>query len=169
MKLTLALAVLFLTVAPAAFAASKDSVEADKQALLKAEADFEKAREQKGLEGWLSFFADDTLDLPAGLPIASGKDVMRKRLQTHWDNNVHLKWQPVKVDVARSGDLGYTAGNWQIPVLDKRINKRVVITGKYLTVWKKQKDGSWKVVADLGNQDPVPTQSPAPAATPAKP
>src|SRR5262245_59816901 len=98
MKLTVSLAVLLLAAAPAVFAASQSSVEADKQALLKAEADFEKARAEKGLEGWLSFFADDTLDLPAGLPIATGKDVMRKRLQTHWDNNIHLKWQPVKVD-----------------------------------------------------------------------
>jgi len=147
-----------------AYAAGKNTIEADKQALMKAEADFEKARAEKGLEGWLSFFADDTLDLPAGLPIATGKDVMRKRLASRWDKNVVLKWQPLKVDVAASGDIGYTAGNWQIPVLDRRSNKRVLVTGKYLTVWKKQKDGSWKVVADIANQDPVLT--PAPAATP---
>src|SRR4029077_19026428 len=97
------------------------------------------------------------------LPIATGKDAMRKRLASQWDKNVVLKWQPLKADVAASGAVGYTAGNWQIPVLDKRTNKRVLVTGKYLTVWKKQKDGSWKVVADIGNQDPVPT--PAPAAT----
>lgn len=167
MKLTVATAILLLCAFPTVFAASKSSVEADKKALLKAEADFEKAREEKGLEGWLSFFADDTIDLPTGLPIANGKEAMRKRLEARWDKNVHLKWQPVRVDVAQSGGLGYTAGNWQISVLDKRVNKRVLITGKYLTVWKKQKDGSWKVVADLGNQDPVPT--PAPAASPAKP
>jgi ketosteroid isomerase-like protein len=29
-------------------------------------------------------------------------------------------------------------------------------TGRYLTVWKKQPDGSWKVVRDIGVQDPAP-------------
>lgn len=166
MKSTAVLAAFLIAGSSFVWSASKSSVEADKKALLKAEADFEKAREEKGLEGWLSFFADDTIDLPTSLPIANGKDAMRKRLEARWDKNVHLKWQPAKVDVAASGDLGYTAGNWQIPVLDKRVNKRVLITGKYLTVWKRQKDGSWKVVADLGNQDPLPT--PAPAASEAK-
>src|SRR2546421_282222 len=107
-------------------AAGKGSVEANKQALMKAEGDFEKARAEKGLEGWLSYFADDTLDLAPGMPLATGKDVMRQRLAARWDKNVVLKWQPVKVDVAQSGDIGYTAGNWQIPVLDKRSNKRVL-------------------------------------------
>jgi len=157
MKSFLITIVLLAVSASSAYGAGKSGVEANKQALIKAEADFEKARAEKGLEGWLSFFADDAVDLPAGLPIATGKDVMRKRLTARWDKNVVLKWQPVKVDVAESGDIGYTAGNWQIPVLDKRTNTRVLITGKYLTVWRKQKDGAWKAVADLGNQDPVPT------------
>ena len=152
-----------LAVSVAALAAGKSALEANKRALIKAEADFEKARAEKGLEGWLSFFADDTLDLSSGAPIATGKDAMRKRLASHWDKNVVLKWQPVKVDVAKSGDIAYTAGNWQIPLADKRSNKRQIITGKYLTVWKRQKDGSWKVVADLGNQDPMP--APASSAT----
>ena len=164
MKPLVALAVLSIAFAPTLFAAPKSTAEANKQALIRAEADFEKARAEKGLEGWLSFFADDTVDLSQGLPIANGKEEMRKRLSPHWDKSVVLKWQPVRVDVSQSGDLGYTAGNWQIPVLDRRSTKRVLITGKYLTIWKKQRDGSWKVEADMGNQDPAP-----PAAAPTTP
>jgi len=161
MRLQLLVATL-LAASAIAFAAPKGSVEADKQALVKADAAFEKARAEKGLAGWLSFFADDTLDLVPGKPIVSGKEEMRKRLATQWDNNVVLKWQPAKADVSQSGDLGYTAGTWQLSAPDKRTNKKLVITGKYLTVWKKQKDGSWKVEADMGNQDP-PSPPPAPA------
>lgn len=125
----------------------------DESAILRAEADFEKARAEKGLEGWLSFFADDTADLAPGAPITNTKATMRQRLEQHWNPNLELKWQPQLVHVSRSHDLGYTVGYWQL--FDRtKPNTPAIATGKYMTVWQKQKDKSWKAVADIGNQDP---------------
>jgi len=54
--------------------------------------------------------------------------------------------------VAASGDLGYAVGTWQLTGKSRK-GEPVSLTGKYMTVWKKQADGSWKVVADMGNAD----------------
>lgn len=72
-----------------------------------------------------------------------------------------LDWEPVEGDMAASGDLGYTWGRWTATVPAKDGGTRQ-ITGKYVSIWKKQPDGSWKFVLDTGSPDPAP----APAAKP---
>ena len=64
-----------------------------------------------------------------------------------------LKWEPLKAEVAASGDLGYTFGRYETIALDSLENK-VVSYGTYVSVWKKQDDGSWKFVIDAGNSLP---------------
>ncbi len=68
-----------------------------------------------------------------------------------------LEWEPFFADVASSGDLGYTLGSYTATRVqeDGRVD---VSRGYYVTIWKKQADGSWKFVFDGGNQAP-----PAPA------
>jgi ketosteroid isomerase-like protein len=61
-----------------------------------------------------------------------------------------LSWVPVKADVAQSGELGYTWGNWKMTLID------TTLYGNYFTVWKKQSDNSWKMALDGGNSTPVP-------------
>jgi ketosteroid isomerase-like protein len=147
------LATLFVVASSFAFAATKPDLARERAALLKAEADFEKARAEKGMEGWLSFFAEDAANVAPGEPISIGKEVMRKRLEKEWNPELKLTWKPAKADVAASGDLGYTFGTWELTGKSKK-GEPVHLTGKYATVWKKQKDGTWKVVLDLGNTDP---------------
>ncbi|MEO8446045.1 MAG: DUF4440 domain-containing protein [bacterium] len=62
----------------------------------------------------------------------------------------NLSWYPVNGEVAASGDLGYTWGNWKLTAKDS------TYYGNYFTVWKKQKDGKWKVALDGGNSTPQP-------------
>lgn len=61
-----------------------------------------------------------------------------------------ISWSPVNAEVSKSGDLGYTWGNW------KFMAKDTTYYGNYFTVWKKQSDGVWKVVLDGGNNTPNP-------------
>jgi ketosteroid isomerase-like protein len=61
-----------------------------------------------------------------------------------------LNWAPIYGDIASSGDLGYTTGPFLIE--DRSPAKRPARHGMYSSVWKKQADGSWKVVLDLGIQ-----------------
>jgi ketosteroid isomerase-like protein len=135
------------------------SMEREREAIAKSEAEFEKARAEKGLEGWLSYFADDTADFVRGGPFTFTKEEMRKHLEKTFDPADQLTWKPVKIEVAASGDLAYSLGTWQLKGKDPKGND-VTQTGKYITVWKKQKDGSWKVVADTGTVDPSPAAKP---------
>jgi ketosteroid isomerase-like protein len=80
-------------------------------------------------------------------------------LQKSFDPADRLTWKPVKIEVADSGDLAYSLGTWQLQGKDQKGND-VTQTGKYITIWKKQKDGSWKVVADTGTVDPPPAAKP---------
>jgi len=159
MKTLRVFAALLLLLSTFVYGAKKTSREQDRQAIAKAEADFEKARADRGLEGWLSFFADDSADFVRGGPFTFTKDEMRQRLQKDFDPADQLTWKPVKIEVADSGDLAYSLGTWQLKGKDQKDND-VTQTGKYLTVWKKEKDGSWKVVADTGNVDPPPAATP---------
>jgi ketosteroid isomerase-like protein len=145
---------LLMLVSSMSFASAKPDLESGRAALIKAEADFEKARAERGLEGWLSFFADDAANVNPGQPIVIGKDEMRRRLEKEWNPDLKLTWKPAKADIAASGDLGYTFGTWELTG-KSRAGEPVRLTGKYATVWKKQADGTWKVVLDLGNVDPA--------------
>ena len=69
-----------------------------------------------------------------------------------------MAWHATKADVARSGDLAYMIGTYELSLNDAS-GKPVHDRGKYAEVWKKQTDGQWKVVADMFNSDlpmPVP-------------
>jgi ketosteroid isomerase-like protein len=154
MKKTLSALVGFtLLLSVIAYGANKKSDEDERKAIARAEADFQKEMAEHGLEGWLSFFADNAADFTRGEPFSFTKDEMRKRLAKTFDPADQLTWKAAKIEVARSGDLAYSLGTWHLKGKNPK-GEEVEQTGKYLTVWKKQTDGSWKVVADTGNVDP---------------
>ena len=69
-----------------------------------------------------------------------------------------LSFKTAKADVSRTGDLAYSYGTNKVTLVDP-IGNRMKDRGKYLTVYRKQSDGTWKVMADMGNSDlpaPVP-------------
>ncbi|MBE3134644.1 MAG: DUF4440 domain-containing protein [Acidobacteria bacterium] len=69
-----------------------------------------------------------------------------------------LSFETAKVDVSQAGDFAYSYGTNTVTLVDP-IGHRMKDRGKYLTVYRKQPDGAWKVVADTGNSDlpaPVP-------------
>jgi ketosteroid isomerase-like protein len=70
-----------------------------------------------------------------------------------------LEWAPVGGKMAASGDLGYTWGRWKAtPAAAKPGEKPKVVHGKYVTIWQKQADGSWKFALDTGApSEPPPT------------
>lgn len=120
--------------------------------LFKLEADFAKAVAERGHAAFASYFAEDGVELDDGGGITSREDIAK---QPEWPEGTLLTWTPVKGDMAASGDLGYTYGNYIFKSKDKE-GKAVTNYGKYMSVWKKQKDGSWKVVLDMGNSSPEP-------------
>jgi ketosteroid isomerase-like protein len=120
--------------------------------LFQLEANFAGDVAKDGHSAFLAYFAEDGVELVDSGGINT-KDDMRK--QPPWPEGTTLTWSPVKAEMAASGDLGYTYGNYVYTAKDKN-GKPVVNYGKYTSIWKKQKDGQWKVVLNMGNDSPDP-------------
>jgi ketosteroid isomerase-like protein len=120
--------------------------------LAKLEADFAKDVAEHGHDAFVAHFAEDGVELEAGGGIKTKVEMLK---DSPWPADLSLAWTPVKAEMAGSGDLGYTYGNYVLKSKDKE-GKLVTEYGKYTSIWKKQKDGSWKVVVDMGNSSPAP-------------
>lgn len=91
--------------------------------------------------------------LASNAPIAQGRQAISQLFTGFFSlKNLKISWHADKASVARSGELGYTSGAYQMTFTDQN-GKDVSDKGKYVTVWKKQSDGSWKVVLDIFNSD----------------
>jgi uncharacterized protein (TIGR02246 family) len=121
-----------------------------------------KAREAakaKDLDRYVSFYADDAVLLWPGAPMVTGHAAIRKFMQVFFSMpDFSFSFETAHVEVSLAGDFAYTCGTNKVTLVDLN-GKRIKDSGKYLTVYKKQSGGTWKVVADMGNSDlpaPVP-------------
>ena len=137
-----------------------DTRAADEQAIREASAASSMAFAAKDLEAAVGFYADDAMWLADNAPIQTGKDSIRKASSEMMRiPGLALSWQPTKVEVSRSGDLAYEVGTYQSTANNAK-GQPVTDRGKYVLVWKKQADGMWKILADIGNSD-LPAPEPA--------
>ena len=125
----------------------------DEKVLLKADREFARATAERGIEGFASFIAEDALFLAGGAPLIRG----RQGAVEAWsgllaDPDSSITWEPTLAVLAESGELGYTVGQYTLTVTSEN-GERSVEKGKYVTIWRKQADGSWQVVLDGGNPD----------------
>jgi len=120
--------------------------------LMSLETQFMNAAAAKGSVGYMSYYADDAVELPNGADAIKGKDNIAPTMG-FLDQGNKLTWKPEFADM--SGDLGYTYGTYVFTSKDKD-GKPIVEHGKYVSIWKKQSDGGWKVVLDMGNGSPKP-------------
>lgn len=125
------------------------------RALVETERAFSKTSATKGMkDAFLAFLADDGIVFRPG-PV-NGKKSWGERPAPKG----LLTWEPVYADIARAGDLGYTTGPWEFR--QNGPDDKPAAYGYFVTVWRKQADGTWKFVIDLGTGNPAPT-SPTPA------
>jgi len=143
------LVLLFLSAAPG----QTSGKETD--AILAADAAWLRVYQEKDLAKSVAFCDEQGSMLAPDAPIATGKNAIAKVIADDFAHE-NITWHANKVGVARSGDLGYTSGTTEMNLKDAS-GKTVAYKGKYLTVWKKQEDGSWKVLYDMFNSDLPPT------------
>ena len=159
MKSSLSILVVVLLVGIIALPVAHPTVSAspkpNAETLKQLEGEFMKAAADKGSLGYMSYYAEDSVEVPNGAPFIQGKAEIAKGMGFLDDKNNSLTWTPVGADISASGDLGYTYGNYEFRAKDKD-GKLTVQYGKYTSIWKLQKDGSWKVVLDMGNASPQP-------------
>jgi ketosteroid isomerase-like protein len=157
---TLVLTLAFALAAEAACLAGDTKAE---QALRDADAAWSKAAESKDLDKTVSYYSADATVLPPNAPAATTKEAIRKIWQDMLASpGLVISWTATKVEVAKSGDLGFVSGTYELTMNDAS-GKPVTDKGKYVEVWEKKADGKWKCGTDTWNSD-LPASTPAPGA-----
>ena len=123
------------------------------QSMVDAERAFARMSEERGIRpSFMAFIADDGIIFrPTAV---KGKQWMTEHPLPQSDKRPLLSWYPTIAGMARQGDLGYTTGPWEYK--NDIHDAKPVAWGHFLTVWKKQADGSWKFAIDLGISNPQP-------------
>ena len=142
-------------------AAVQNAIKADEK---KWNADFK----AKSLEGLLGHYADDAVFVTSG-GSASGSMAIRKiYADALSDNYFSVSFASDKIDVAGSGDLAYSRGHFSEKYQDPKSKQIVSDSGTYVTVYKKQGDGSWKAIEDFAVADPATRKETSPTVKPPK-
>jgi len=61
--------------------------------------------------------------------------------------NFKLTWNPLFAEIAKSHDLGYTYGTYEL-----QTNDGDLLNGTYVSIWKKDQKGAWRLALDSGNE-----------------
>ena len=119
-------------------------------AIMKADADFNQAVADRNVNRFLSFIAEGAT-FNGGTPgEIRGRDAIAKDWAPFFEpSGPRLTWKPTKAEVLGAGDLGYSVGASEFRTTAG--TQTTVRRGNYLTVWRKQADGAWRVVYDTGS------------------
>jgi ketosteroid isomerase-like protein len=124
-----------------------------KALLFDLEARFAKATAEGGGKAFALWFADDAVTLSNGQAPVHGREAIAKEA-TWLPKDYQLTWTPTEATLSPTGDMGYTWGHYEGHSRDANGNP-IVTTGRYMTIWRKESDGSWKVVLDASNEEPA--------------
>ncbi len=129
--------------------------EAEQQKLLTTDREFSDASVKSGAaEAFNRYLTEDALQLPHRQAAIFGRENIYQGMRPN-QGHYSLSWEPQAAHVAESGELGYTWGTYRLDVR-RAAGGDTTRYGKYLNIWKRQSDGSWKVAIDMGNQSPAP-------------
>lgn len=134
-----------------------DTRTADEAAIRVLDEQWSAIAAKNDLEGTLAFYSDDAVLLPPNSLIAADKKSIRESWAGLLGPNTSLSWKASKIEVAKSGEMGYLYGTYQLSIKDPKGGPTMNDTGKIVEVWKKLSDGKWKCIVDTYNSDiPVP-------------
>jgi uncharacterized protein (TIGR02246 family) len=165
--LTGAAAVALVFVLAGCNATPPDTHDADVKAIKDNEVQWNADWAAKDVDKLMAHYADDVFFVTAGAPAITTKDALRAAFKGMTaDPALSLKFQASRVEVAKSGDMGYTMGTYTLTVTDPVSKQAVNDNGSYVTTYRKGADGSWKSVADVAiSAVPPPVAAPPPSAT----
>ena len=121
--------------------------------LLQADRDFAVETGSRGSEGWASFFEEEGAVVRAGVGEIRGRDAVRRSVSYLDDPTFSLSWDPARAELSEDGTMGFTTGPYETHFLDDE-GKESAGRGVYVSVWRLQSDGTWKIMMDLGNPGP---------------
>ena len=138
-----------LSASPARADAASDMIAADRA--------FAAMSLEKGAHAaFLAYMADDVRLFDGAHPPITGKAAVAEYYAKNPEApGTRLEWTPVEADASPDGMLGFTRGTW-IYTVKKKDGGEAHATGYYVTMWKRQDDGTYKFTLDIGGTDPKP-------------
>lgn len=131
---------------------SDTSISPSKALLFQLEAKFAKDTAEGGGPAFARWFADDAVTIANNQAPVRGRDAIAR--SANWSAaSYQLTWTPTDAVMSPAGDMGYTWGHYEGRSKDPDGNATVT-AGRYFTIWRKEPDGSWKVVLDASNEEP---------------
>ena len=147
---------------------AKGSADPDtvKQAIKADEAKWIEQFKAKDTEGLAGHYTDDAHFVVPGATADGSTQIRQVFATASTDPASEVQFASDKIEVSSSGDLAYSRGKFSEKYTDKKTGKVMTDSGTYISVYKKQDDGSWKMVEDVAAVDPgtvkaVPPQKPA--------
>lgn len=132
---------------------SDTTVKPGKMFLYDLEARFAKDVLERGGAGFAAWFAEDGVALGNGAKPLIGRVAIAR--SANWSPQAYqLIWTPTDAVMSPAGDMGYTWGHFEGHSKDANGNP-ITTSGRYMTIWRKEPDGSWKVVLDAGANEPA--------------
>ena len=130
------------------------------QALRDLDAKWSAAAGAKDVDKTVSYYAADAIVMPPNASRAMTKETIRSAWKEMLTSpGAAITWKATKVEVAKAGDLAYVSGTYEQLMTDASGNQ-AKDRGKYVEIFKKQTDGTWKVIVDIWNSDlPAPAPS----------
>jgi ketosteroid isomerase-like protein len=102
-----------------------------------------------------AFYDDNVMGIQPGQPVMNGKvNVLKAVADAKMDSMNTLVWKADRAFVSSSGDMGYVWGHYTMKT--NAMGTDTTLYGAYVTIYKKQADGSWKAVVDQTNNTPKP-------------
>ncbi len=123
-----------------------------KTLLFDLEAHFAKAVAEKGGTAFQEWFAPDAVLLGNGIAPVVGLVAIIRAVQWSPDK-YQLTWAPTDALMGPSGDMGYTWGHYEGRGKDIHGNP-IATSGRYISIWRRQPDGTWKIVLDASANEP---------------
>lgn len=119
--------------------------------LMELDLEFAKTTERLGLEGWVGYFDEDGAMIPAQGEVIRGKAAIRQAMSASFSKpGYSLKWAPEYAEVSQDGSLGYTYGSY-VRTLANETGEVSEGRGRYTSIWKRQEDGVYRIIMDMGN------------------
>jgi uncharacterized protein (TIGR02246 family) len=136
-----------------------DTHDADVKAITDTEAQWSQATAANDFEKAISYYAEDAVLMTPGAEALEGKTAIGSAMRARSkDPAFSLHFKTSKADVAKSGELGYTWGAYQLSVTDPETHQVIHDHGSYVTTYRKQRDGSWKAEADIASSAVPPAK-----------
>ena len=140
---------------PSRLAEERDAQE--REWLMKADREFDSTTAKNRLDGWTAYFAENGSMLPgAAMPISGIASIRKAMADAFSDSTFEIRWQPTEAGIIVPHMYGYTIGHSIIKEKGKD-GRRMTQRGTYLSIWKKQTDGTWKIVLDTSLSRDVAT------------